>query len=74
MIDKPVYQKISDETTIQRIRERAYEIWEFRQENNMALVVENGELRDITAQDDWLEAEEKIRHAEEFHREFDIKP
>ena len=60
-MDKPVYLKAYDEVIAQRIRERAYEIYEFRQENNMALTSDNsGELREITAQDDWLEAEAEI--------------
>ena len=45
----------------QQIRERAYEIWEFRQENNMRLTLDRlGNLREVTAEENWLEAEREI--------------
>jgi len=57
----------------QKIRERAYEIWEYRMGCGMFYRLEKHELRDITAQDDWLEAEEEVKHAQKFHNKFDIK-
>ena len=45
----------------QRIRERAYEIYEFRQDTCLTLTIDRlGNLREITAQDDWLEAEIEV--------------
>lgn len=45
-----------------RIAARAYEIWQYRQENGQHLICDHlGNLRERTAQDDWLEAEEEIR-------------
>ena len=56
-VKKMIYCK----ETEQEIRERAYFIWEFRQENDEQYIVgKEGNLREITAQDDWLQAEEEI--------------
>jgi hypothetical protein len=49
------------ENNIPKIRERAFEIYEYRQEYGMTLTTDQlGNLREITPQDDWLEAEEII--------------
>lgn len=62
------------ENNDQQIRERAYEIWEFRQGCGMLFTLDRlGNIREINEQDDWLEAEDEIRHAERFHGQFDIK-
>lgn len=42
------------------IRQKAQEIWEIRQETGQHLIFDKGELREINAQDDWLEAEDAI--------------
>lgn len=53
------------------IQKRAYEIWQYRQEFDVKFVLdERGNLRDITAQDDWLEAEEQVLHAQSFPKRF----
>lgn len=54
----------------ERIAKRAYEIWEFRMANNMSFRVEGCEIFDITPQDDWLEAEQEILHADSFPQRF----
>ena len=44
-----------------RIRQKAYEIWQYRQEMGQYLIVDNlGNVRKLTAQDDWLEAEFQV--------------
>jgi len=43
-----------------RIRARAYEKYEGREATGQYLIFEKGELREITKQDDWLEAENEI--------------
>jgi len=46
----------------QRIRLRAYEIWQYRQSIGEYLIVDRrGNIREIDAQDNWLEAESEIR-------------
>lgn len=56
-----------------QIELRAYEVWQYRQHYGMLYVMDkHGDLRDITEQDDWLEAEKQILHAQEFHRLYDI--
>lgn len=44
----------------EKIRQRAYEIWEVRQATGQFLIFEKGETREITALDDWCEAECEI--------------
>jgi hypothetical protein len=45
----------------QLIRERAYEIWEARQAMGMVFIVtRSGQLREISAEDDWLMAEDEV--------------
>ena len=44
----------------QKIRELAYEKWEYRQNNDVLYILDKGELREITEIDDWLEAENEI--------------
>lgn len=45
----------------QKIRERAYEIWEYRHQAGLLYVFDKlHNIREITAQDDWLEAEREI--------------
>jgi len=57
----------------QKIRERAHKIYEFRQQHGMMCTMDRlGNVRDITAQDDWLEAEEEIIHAEKFYGQYHI--
>ena len=43
-----------------RIRELAHEKWKSRMAAEQHLIFEKGELREITEQDDWLEAEDEI--------------
>lgn len=64
---------ISRKKVEEMIRRRAYEIYKFRMENNMFKIIgTDGKLRDITAEDDWLEAEQEIRHAVGFQHRFNI--
>ncbi len=45
----------------EQIRRRAYELWQYRTEYQLNIILTKyGEYRDLTAQDDWLEAEEEI--------------
>ena len=45
----------------ERIRQRAFEIWHYRQENNMHINVDRlGCCQPVTALDDWLQAEDDI--------------
>jgi len=45
----------------QKIRERAYEIYEYRRDHGLGVTADRlGNLREITAQDDWLESESEI--------------
>lgn len=46
----------------QKIRERAYEIWEYRQSAGMIYMFDKkiNDIREISAQDDWLEAEMEV--------------
>ena len=44
----------------QKIRERAYEIYQYRQDNNMQVRLIGNELKEITAENDWKEAEAEI--------------
>ena len=44
----------------QKIRERAYEIYEYRRDIGNSLIVEDGFIRELTALDDWLYAEQDI--------------
>jgi len=46
---------------LNRIRQRAFEIWQYRQEYNVYIIVTKyGVYQNISAQDDWLEAEAEI--------------
>jgi len=46
---------------IEKIRRRAHEIWEYRQEFQINVVVNKyGRYQNLTAQDDWLESEKEI--------------
>lgn len=48
-----------------KIRLRAYEIWEFHQWLGLYLIFDNFHvLRNRTPQDDWLDAEREIRNQE----------
>ena len=50
-----------NEELTHKIRERAFEIYEYRKENNLQFILDEiGYLREITQQDDWLEAEQEI--------------
>lgn len=50
-----------NEEIIERIRKRAHEIWEYRQEFQIFLIVTKfGQYQNLTAQDDWLEAEKEV--------------
>jgi hypothetical protein len=45
-----------------KIRQRAYEIWQYRQENHLIVMLgRDFKVRYITAEDDWLEAERQIK-------------
>jgi len=48
-------------SVFERIKKRAYEIWEYRTQNNIGFEYRQpGTLYELTAQDDWLEAESEI--------------
>uniref|UniRef100_A0A6M3IVQ8 DUF2934 domain-containing protein n=1 Tax=viral metagenome TaxID=1070528 RepID=A0A6M3IVQ8_9ZZZZ len=50
-----------DDKIIEKIRKRAHEIWEYRQEFQINVIVNKfGQYQNLTAQDDWLEAEREI--------------
>lgn len=56
-----------------RIEKRAYAIWEYRQRIGLVFTSNAfGVLREITAEDDWFEAEEDIQHAEALHKEYGL--
>lgn len=56
-----------------RIEKRAYGIWEYRQRNGLVFISDVwGNLREITAEDDWLEAEADIQHAEHLHKQYGL--
>lgn len=56
MIDKYIREKIE---------KRAYEIWEFRQQHGMLYFMDKlHNLKEITAEDDWSEAEQEILEKE----------
>jgi len=58
----------------QKIRERAFEIFEFRQQHGMMYIVDRvGNVRKITEQDDWLEAEVEVLHAKRFYEQYHIE-
>ena len=60
-MDKPVYLRMYDATIEQQIRNRAYEIWQYRMEFDDTIMVDkHGYERELTAQDDWLLAEKEI--------------
>ena len=44
----------------QKIRERAYEIYEYRRDNGMKFNLVGDKLVEVTGQDDWIEAEREI--------------
>ncbi len=45
----------------EKIRRRAHEIWEYRQEFQINIIVNKyGQYQNLTAQDDWLEAEKEV--------------
>ena len=44
-----------------RIRARAYEIWQYRQENQLFITIDRlGQEKPITAEDDWIEASNEV--------------
>jgi len=50
-----------DKQLEEEIRKKAYEIWEYRMYCGMLYTLDHlHNLRDITAEDDWLEAEKEI--------------
>ena len=45
----------------EQIRRRAYEIWQYRTEYQLNIIITKyGEYQNLTAQDDWLQAEDEI--------------
>ena len=49
------------ESIFERIKKRAYEIWEYRTQNNIGFEYRRpGMLYELTDKDDWLEAEAEI--------------
>lgn len=45
----------------QQVRERAYEIYQYRQEFGMIFMVDKlGLVKEINAEDDWLQAETEV--------------
>lgn len=52
------------------IRERAYQIWEIRKAMGMKYRINRaGQLVEISAQDDWLEAEDDVINPETLNEE-----
>ncbi len=50
-----------NEELIEKIRKRAHEIWRYRQEFQINVIVNKfGQYQNLTAQDDWLEAEKEV--------------
>ena len=46
---------------IEKIRKRAHEIWGYRQEFQINVIINtHGQYQNLTAQDDWLESEKEI--------------
>lgn len=62
MNDIHFYSKCADCAIEQLIRLRAYEIWEYRGDNNLEFRFDEkkNDLVKITAEDDWCEAEQEI--------------
>jgi len=50
----------------QKIKARAYEIYEYRRDtgDNLILDEKTGELRELTAEDDYYEAEREIKYGQ----------
>ena len=47
------------------IRMRAYEKYEYRRDTGPHLIFDNGRLREVTPQDDWIEAEREHLRGED---------
>lgn len=56
--------RIISQNLKERIEVLAYEKWEARMETGQYVIFEKGELREITAEDDYLEAEDEIIRGE----------
>jgi len=51
-----------EESVYNQIREKAYEIWQYRQDNSLYYIIDKlGNLQEITPEDDWLLAEQQVR-------------
>ena len=52
-------------TRFERIKEKAYFIWQFRQRNGLVFMDDGkGDYRQITDKDDWEEAEAELNNGE----------
>ena len=51
-----------------RIRARAWEIYEYCRDTGLHLIFDRGEIRERTPQDDWLEAEAQVKNEIEIEK------